>query len=683
MGFRFHTPELVVPMRLSVHNSGELRNVVYLLTDTPSKIRNIPEEFVRRQISGFKLFDQLTKPLPLRVVGGTVNDIPRSIRLSLARRRDPEPHNGVAAELFASDLIAGKTKRLESKSEAYEKHLFTINEALELRGTEIDEAVRRQIRRTRARVTRAALKTIDEMTMTVIDGDFPRDVLARENLTFAEYHMPLERSNRQHYDANKLGRAEPVEGAPYMGQLPPLDEPVLATIVPQEEQQARTAAPRSRSSWLTFAIAAVAAGIIVALRRPDYRRAAIVSSIVLVVVSTSLIAVRGDDQKLPTLNVLVKRLGNPATAEHASEQLGQFGEGAVPAMIAQSRSPNLVTRGWAIVSLGRIGGAEAMGYLKRIHSHESVPPLVQSWAAAAMVQAASTTEELEEMSRLVGNKPELARPILLAFRRLPREEEESETVESLLALGRRVPLLKQGVADALSTESTQAVVDEYLRSQSFQSMVSLANEYPQLARSIATAFCRQVEDDKGVDRFEACLVAASHSSILAQTLSRELLSDGAEPLLRGMLQSDDAGARRSAAGYIATLGQSPANSQPIAAQVAAAFKFEPSAKQPPWQGGALFIPSIRWQTAEARTLVDNLIRWHLWAERNADHTVQRQIDTNLRSVTLSQVAGYPANVYSTTKGWLESWKRVVGAKEMRRLLAEQGAEADYAELLLE
>ena len=47
--------ELVVPMRLSAFNEGELRNIVYLLTDGPRKIRAIPEEYVVRQVPGAQL----------------------------------------------------------------------------------------------------------------------------------------------------------------------------------------------------------------------------------------------------------------------------------------------------------------------------------------------------------------------------------------------------------------------------------------------------------------------------------------------------------------------------------------------------------------------------------------------------------------------------------------------------
>ncbi len=44
MGFRFKTDKLVVPMRLSAFNEGELRNIVYLLTDSPHKIESLGKD---------------------------------------------------------------------------------------------------------------------------------------------------------------------------------------------------------------------------------------------------------------------------------------------------------------------------------------------------------------------------------------------------------------------------------------------------------------------------------------------------------------------------------------------------------------------------------------------------------------------------------------------------------------
>src|SRR5262245_55710680 len=52
MAFRFKVDKLILPMRLSAYNEGEMHNIVYLLTDGPRKIRSIPEEYVVRQIPG-------------------------------------------------------------------------------------------------------------------------------------------------------------------------------------------------------------------------------------------------------------------------------------------------------------------------------------------------------------------------------------------------------------------------------------------------------------------------------------------------------------------------------------------------------------------------------------------------------------------------------------------------------
>ena len=60
MAFRFKTDKLVLPMRLSAYNEGDLHNIVYLLTDGPRKIRSIPEEYVVRQLTGEDLFRNVT-----------------------------------------------------------------------------------------------------------------------------------------------------------------------------------------------------------------------------------------------------------------------------------------------------------------------------------------------------------------------------------------------------------------------------------------------------------------------------------------------------------------------------------------------------------------------------------------------------------------------------------------------
>ena len=195
MGFRFKSDHLVVPMRLSAFNKGDLRNVVYLLTDKPKKIRSIPEEYVVRQVSGKQLFDNVSLPLPLRIIGGQEKDIPEFQRAGLKKRRDPVPKNGVAKDLFAADLLAVATGNLSLKHEESEKELLRIGEHFGLRGPAADKANSLALADERAKTTKEGLELLKGMTLTVVDGDFPRQVIARDNLTFADYTMPRTRNN--------------------------------------------------------------------------------------------------------------------------------------------------------------------------------------------------------------------------------------------------------------------------------------------------------------------------------------------------------------------------------------------------------------------------------------------------------------------------------------------------------
>ena len=83
--------------------------------------------------------------------------------------------------------------------------------------------------------------------------------------------------------------------------------------------------------------------------------------------------------------------------------------------------------------------------------------------------------------------------------------------------------------------------------------------------------------------------------------------------------------------------------------------------------------SARRETADARLLADQLVRWHLWCDRGGHKQLQTQLHNNLRSIRLANVAGYrtPQN---RTVDWLLAWGRVIGRVELWKLLAEQGVE---------
>lgn len=211
MGFRFRSKQLIVPMRLSAFNEGDLRNVVYLLTDGPRRIRNIPEEYVVRQVRGNDLLRNVTQPLPLRILGGTVADIPEARRKQLKTERDPTASNGIAKTLFASDLLAFQTGNLSLEMEEAEKELLVINERFGLRGPEVDSLVTEAQKDSAEKIASAAIEDLKGMTLTLVDGDFPRQVIANQNLKFARFAMSPRRNNTKVYDAKSHGK--PVSNA--------------------------------------------------------------------------------------------------------------------------------------------------------------------------------------------------------------------------------------------------------------------------------------------------------------------------------------------------------------------------------------------------------------------------------------------------------------------------------------
>ncbi|MCH7725900.1 MAG: hypothetical protein IH991_05380 [Planctomycetes bacterium] len=64
--------------------------------------------------------------------------------------------------------------------------------------------------------------------MTVVDGDFPREVLAKQNLTFGEYRMPRRRNTSAAYDAKINKPAGPKQGVLKVGALAPIETTTVA-----------------------------------------------------------------------------------------------------------------------------------------------------------------------------------------------------------------------------------------------------------------------------------------------------------------------------------------------------------------------------------------------------------------------------------------------------------------------
>ena len=103
--------------------------------------------------------------------------------------RDPDPHVAAARDLMTADLMAVATGELSLPFEDAEKELLRVNEALGLRGVGIDGSVAQALAAERSAALGPALADTFEMTLTVIDGDFPPEVLRDRNLSLAPFPM--------------------------------------------------------------------------------------------------------------------------------------------------------------------------------------------------------------------------------------------------------------------------------------------------------------------------------------------------------------------------------------------------------------------------------------------------------------------------------------------------------------
>jgi len=98
--------------------------------------------------------------------------------------------------------------------------LLAVGEYLGLRGGEIDKVNAEALKAARDETLAGALAAIKPMTLTVIDGDFPRKVIADQNLAFSAYRMPQRRNVPTSYDAKLKGPAAEPVGVLMLGSVP-------------------------------------------------------------------------------------------------------------------------------------------------------------------------------------------------------------------------------------------------------------------------------------------------------------------------------------------------------------------------------------------------------------------------------------------------------------------------------
>jgi hypothetical protein len=182
----------------------------------------------------------------------------------------------------------------------------------------------------------------------------------------------------------------------------------------------------------------------------------------------------------------------------------------------------------------------------------------------------------------------------------------------------------------------------------------------------------QLNSGSGEISAEGLLSVTMRVPNLQQALTPAIMAMGAEKLTTALTTAQDQNVRRQAAAYLGTLAAQGDNA--VSRGVIGAYRFDIEAQDVPWRGGPLFLPGLNWQKEDARALVGNLVRWHLWCDRKGRAEEKKQIHNNIRSLSLAQAAGYqsPGWQDADTLAWLRVWGNAVGRDEIEAILKEQG-----------
>jgi hypothetical protein len=399
MGFRFRAESPVVPMRLSAFNQGKLFNRVYVLSDQHLRFKQLPGKFIKERISGDKLYKNMTQPLPVRVVGGTLEQAEKMGLLKQPKyNRDPSPHNGHALDAFTSDLLSIKTGKLSHPFEEREKELLKIGERLGMRGKEVDELIGQVIRKER----RAALQDVEnefkKLVLTVIEGDFPRNVIAKENLTLVSFDpkvFPNVKDAAVHRRPTPVGDVYAIEQAP----------------TEAKRAESEISIPTPNGYLVSFGAACLLGAVLLS----GSRKLLIVALTASALLMSQSSAFAKDLDK----NALINDLSNPERAEVSAATLIAMGGAAVPLLQGEAvEGSDLSRRGWAIVCLADIGDKRAVNTLQLINKDKQTPDLVKMWANAALlrIRGMETIRDLLRETAKDPSKQKMVSSVILGMR---------------------------------------------------------------------------------------------------------------------------------------------------------------------------------------------------------------------------------------------------------------------------
>jgi hypothetical protein len=413
------------------------------------------------------------------------------------------------------------------------------------------------------------------MTLTVIDGEFPRDVLSADNLQFSQHRMPKERNTPASYDARLFGPAPQQEGTVVRESIAAVLEgkalPSATAVLNKFSRLIDTDADEpARFLWIPFVL--VAAVVIVGVRRRWARGTwlMLVAGLLIgtVFVSSSRAEVTASDSEFVEhyLDHFLKRFQDSSTREQSLADLRELGNPVLDALVRRAREDKeMARRGWAVVCLSELRSKEAVDRLHGLAADGCLPQLVRSWCAAALYKQATSVEQLVGYagSPVPLANGELHRPFQLRLSEL-LEEEESTDLSTLLLLSSSYPFLNSTTIPLVRTHGEKAIVHELLTNSKIQ-------------------------------------------------------------------------VRSQAAGVLGAIGAQAEDQANVARLMIESLAFASDRKTVPWHGGPLFLPGIAWKVEDGQRAIEHLLSWWLWCEKREQQGEINVIANNLWA--FSQPAG--------------------------------------------
>ncbi|NCG19024.1 MAG: hypothetical protein GWP91_08435 [Rhodobacterales bacterium] len=227
--------------------------------------------------------------------------------------------------------------------------------------------------------------------------------------------------------------------------------------------------------------------------------------------------------------------------------------------------------------------------------------------------------------------------------------------------------LRDGTKNPLLVR-TWAAAARLDRIEDFDELVS-QGRFVQMYPSLARPYKMAIEGAIGtVDSPHVLIRLAATQPQLNNLIGPRILAMSVEELAGAIYARTDDQTRRTAAAYAATkANQGDRNAMAQATIDALTF----DGGQPPWSGGALYVPSLGWTGPQAKALVSELVRWSLYcADRPELRGERQQIGNNLASVGLLRQAGFRSGLPQDPAQMVQTYAQVMGHGAAQALLQD-------------